>query len=82
MRHDEDVRDGKYTAYQAKTQAMISKIFAQFSFIEPELTALDESVLNGYIQDPDFAEYDYRLQKIAKGKSHVLFPVTISLKHH
>ena len=72
MRHDEDVREGRYTAYQAKMQALISKIFAQLSFIEPELTSLDSAVLESYIADPDFKAYDYRLRRIAASKAHVL----------
>ena len=72
LRHNEDLRVSKYTSAHAQVGAMISKIFAQFSFVEPELTSLDESVLNGFIADPDFAEYDYKLRKIADAKAHVL----------
>ena len=72
LRHDEDLRVSKYTSASAQMGAMISKIFAEFSFIEPELTSLDDSVLQGFIADPDFAEYDYKLRKIAGAKAHVL----------
>ena len=72
LRHDEDMRISKYTSAHAQVGAMISKIFAEFSFVEPELTALDDEVLNQFINDPDFAEYDYKLRKIAGAKAHVL----------
>ena len=72
MRHDEDLRVAKYTSANAMMGAMISKIFAEFSFVEPELTALDDSILQSFINDPDFADYDYRLRKIMAGKAHVL----------
>ncbi len=72
MRHDEDVRISKYTSANAKVGALFSKVFAQFAFVDPELTALDESVLNAFIADPEFAPYDYQLRKIAKSKAHVL----------
>ncbi|MBR2321129.1 MAG: oligoendopeptidase F [Clostridia bacterium] len=72
LRHDEDLRVSKYTSAHAQMGAMISKIFAEFSFVEPELTKLDDSVLQGFIADPDFAEYDYKLRKIAGEKAHVL----------
>ncbi len=72
MRHDEDVRIGKYTSANAMVSALITKIFAQLAFIEPELTTLPEEVLNGFIADPDFAAYDYRLKKVAASKAHVL----------
>ncbi len=72
MRHDEDLRVAKYTSQYAQVGAMISKIFAEFSFVDPELTALSNETLNGFIQDPDFAEYEYQLRKIQASKAHVL----------
>ncbi|MBO5737699.1 MAG: oligoendopeptidase F [Clostridia bacterium] len=72
LRHDEDMRVSQYTSANAQVGAMISKIFAEFAFLEPELTSLDDSVLQGFIADPDFAEYDYKLRKIAASKAHVL----------
>ncbi len=72
LRHDEDMRISKYTSAYAKVSGLISKIFAQFAYIEPELTALDDEVLSGFIADPDFAAYEYRLRKIMDSKAHVL----------
>lgn len=72
MRHDEDVRISKYTSAHATVGAFLSKIFAELAFIEPELTALDDGVLQAFIDDPDFSDYEYRLRKIMAGKAHVL----------
>ncbi len=72
LSHDQDVRVSKYTSMNAKVGALISKIFAQFSFVEPELTKLDDALLQSFIADPDFAAYEYRLRKIAASKAHVL----------
>lgn len=72
MRHDEDVRVSKYTSAHAKISALFSKVFAGFAFVEPELTSLDGETLNGFIADPEFAPYDYKLRKIAESKAHVL----------
>ena len=72
LRHHEDVRVSKNSASVAKVGALISKIFAEFAFVEPELTALSNEQLQAFIADNDFAEYNYRLQKIAKSKAHVL----------
>ena len=70
--HDQDVRVSKYTSMNAKVGALISKIFAQFSFVEPELTKLDDALLQSFIVDPDFAAYEYKLRQISKSKAHVL----------
>ncbi len=72
MRHDEDVRISKYTSAHAMVGALISKIFARLSYIEPELTSLDDGLLKSFIADPDFSAYEYRLRKIASSKAHVL----------
>ena len=72
MRHDEDVRISKYTSANARVSMLISRLFAQMSYVDPELTALDDSVLQSFIEDPDFAAYEYSLRKVAKSKAHVL----------
>ena len=72
MRHDEDLRVSKYTSYTAMMSSLISKLMAAMAFVEPELTALSDEKLQSYISDPDFADYDYSLKKIAKSKAHVL----------
>lgn len=72
MRHDEDIRVSKYTSYTAMMGSIVSKLMAEMAFVEPELTALDDSLLKAYIADPDFADYDYTLKKIEQSKAHVL----------
>ena len=70
--NDVDLRDSTSNARYARVRSMISKIFAQLAFVEPQLTSLSEEVLNGFIADPDFKAYDYRLKRIAASKAHVL----------
>lgn len=72
MRHDEDVRVAKNTSALAMVGALYSKLFAKLSFVEPELTTLEDSVLQGFIADPDFAAYEYSLRKSMASKAHVL----------
>ncbi|MBS5022716.1 MAG: oligoendopeptidase F [Firmicutes bacterium] len=72
MKHDEDIRVSKYTSYTAMMSTLVSKLMAEMAFVEPELTALDDEKLKAYIADPDFAAYDYTLEKIEQSKAHVL----------
>ncbi len=72
LRHDENVKIAKYTSAHAKVAGLIATLFSRLSYIEPELTALPEATLRGFIADPDFAAYDYKLAKIAASKAHVL----------
>ena len=72
LKNDQDLRESKYSSYLGKVMSSFSSIFAQLSFVDPELTSLDESVLQAFISDPDFKEYDYKLRRIADSKAHVL----------
>ena len=70
--HDVDVRVSETTSAVARVSALASKLFSEFAFVEPELTALDEQTLQAFIADKDFADYDYKLSRIIKDKAHVL----------
>ena len=72
MHHHEDVRIAKNASAISKIGSLAAKLFAKFSFIEPELTALPAQTLQAFIKDKDFEEYDYRLQKLVREKEHVL----------
>lgn len=72
MRHDENQRDPKYTGYQAKAEALYAVLSASCSFCEPELTALPEEVLEGYLSEPELADYDYYIRTLIRRKKHVL----------
>ncbi len=70
--HDADLRVSQYTSAHARIIASFTRIFARLSYVEPELTTVDEGILHGFIADPDFSAYEYRLRKIISSKSHVL----------
>ena len=72
MRHDEDQTNAEFDELLSKAQQLYVKINTNTSFMLPELTALDDSVLNAYIADPDFADYDYQLKGVIQAKPHVL----------
>ena len=72
LRHDEDLRIAKYTSMLAMVGALFSKIFAELSFVEPELTTLSDEALGSFVADPDFSAYEYRLRKVMQSKAHVL----------
>lgn len=72
MRHHEDMRNAEASANLSKTIGLYSKLFAEFSFVEPELTSYSDEYLLSLVKDKDFKAYDYRLEKIIKSKAHVL----------
>ena len=72
MCNDQDVRVSTYNSYMAKMGMLLTKAGAATSFIDPELTALSDEILNGYIEDKDFFPYEYQLRRIKASKAHVL----------
>ncbi|MBR2986527.1 MAG: oligoendopeptidase F [Clostridia bacterium] len=72
MRHDEDTRKSEYAALQSRVDMFSMKLAGSTAFITPELTALDTEVLEGFIRDPRFADYDYSIRGIIAEKPHVL----------
>lgn len=72
MRHHEDVRVSKNTAALGMIGSTFSQLLSRLAFVEPELTKLDDELLQGFIADSDFAEYEYALRKVVKSKAHVL----------
>ena len=72
MSHDQDLRVSKYNAYMGKITTLFSKFGAKLAFVDPELTALSDDVLDGFIADPDFAAQEYSLRRVKAQKAHVL----------
>ena len=72
LRNDEDLRSSKHNAALSRTMSYFSKLFAEVAYVDSELTALPDETLNAFIADPDFSDYDYRLRRVSKSKSHVL----------
>ena len=72
MLHDQDTSDAQNGTYISRAQGLLVRLNAETAYMLPELTALDESVLKGFIADPDFSDYDYMLETVLKSKAHVL----------
>ncbi len=72
MLSDGDTANAEYGAMLNRVSSISSEMGAMLAFFVPELTAMDESVIKGYIADPELKEYDYFLQGILKEKPHVL----------
>lgn len=72
MKHDEDTRDSLYVGLCQRVDDLEIKFSAATSFIEPELTALDEKTLKGFAQNPLLKDYDYALKSLIKEKAHIL----------
>lgn len=74
MRHDEDTRIAKYTAMQSRAMALYVAFSSATAFAEPELTALSDEKLNGFLAEEKLKDYDYYLRRLIAGKKHILSP--------
>lgn len=72
MMHDIDTSSSTYDALMSKVMSLGTKYSQSAAFIVPELTALPEETLKGYIENPLLKEYDYSLKGILKTKAHIL----------
>lgn len=71
LKHDEDTRIAKYTAYEGKAQMLYSRFGTEIAFYDSEMASLSDEYLNSLLEDKDFAPYDYQIKLIIKGKRHV-----------
>ena len=72
MKHDENTKDSLFDSMNSKINGLYAKFSSSISFVQPELKALDESVLKEMIDNPKLKDYDYSLKCILKSKKHVL----------
>jgi oligoendopeptidase F len=57
--------------YSLVTQNL-AKLGANMAYFDPELLSIEESVIEGYLCDPDFAEYAVYLEKSRRFKKYIL----------
>lgn len=72
LKADEDQGDSHYSGYKDRATSVLVAMSTALSYFEPELSALDDKVLDAYIADPAFADYDYMLSEIRRQKAHIL----------
>jgi oligoendopeptidase F len=76
MSSHEDTRDSKYQALSSRAATLAVDLSSATSFITPEIIAIPEDALNGFIEDEkaggDFKDYRFMLKEIIRQKAHIL----------
>jgi len=73
MKSDEDTRVSKYQAMKQEISQIGTDYGSKAAFIEPEITATEKSVIDGYIkEEPELAPYKMYLDDIFRRKAHKL----------
>ena len=74
-KNDQDSTDAEFKELYSKTYGLYSNYVAEWSFFTPELLAVDESLINGYLKElEELREYRFFLEKINKKRPHTLDP--------
>ncbi len=72
MRRDEDTTSSKYQGMYDRAMQLFVRISTAFSFLEPEVLALPQSTLDGFLQEtPGLQEYAHELDDMSRKRSHV-----------
>lgn len=72
MKTNEDMTVSRYQAMLGRAASLYSELMAKTAFLTPELLSLPEDVIKGYVADPDFSDFDVRLEKTLRMKPHTL----------
>ncbi|MGI6238623.1 MAG: oligoendopeptidase F [Christensenellales bacterium] len=67
-----DSGDAEYQTLEARAMSMLVRLGAAVSFMSPELLAIPEDTLNGYLADERLADYRHLVGDVARGRAHTL----------
>lgn len=72
MRYDEDLGNEDYKRANGQIAAISHDFAQELSWVEPELLALSDDVIETYLKDPLLDEYHFYLERIVRMKPHTL----------
>lgn len=74
MLRDSDNTNSKISEMADRSGSLWSDLSTAYSYVRPELIALDQAVLESYIKDERFANYAIFLRYLLEEKAHTLSP--------
>lgn len=73
MRRDEDNRKAVSQTMADQSQRLIALVYARMSFVEPEILALSEETLMGFLEEEKGLQlYRYMFETMLRNKDHIL----------
>lgn len=72
MKYYEDMGNGTYQALAGRAQNLMSDFYGKYSFMEPEILAMDEKILKEYCREPQLKPYKQYISNILRQKEHIL----------
>ncbi len=74
LRTTEDSSDSTALSREARFQSVLVQLAEAFSFLAPELQAIDDSLFDQWLADPALADWQIPLRKLRRLKPHTLSP--------
>ncbi len=72
MHKSTDNGDAEFQTMEARCISLIMKLSSACAFFTPELLAIDEAKLNGYMADPRLGIYRHMIEDACRGRAHTL----------
>lgn len=72
LRHDEDITNPEFKKSYEQILNFAHTFSQETSWMQPELMALPDSLLNQYLTSPILADYHFYLEKMVRMKKHTL----------
>jgi len=72
LRHAGDGSDNENEKLKGKAMYALTGLSAAMSFIEPEILAIDDQVLEAWLEEKEFDPYRVSVQKMRRFKDHIL----------
>lgn len=72
MKMDEDSAVSKYQALTDKAERLVVEYSAISSFITPEITKLEDKILENFIADSDFSNHSCYFESVIREKKYIL----------
>ena len=73
LRSDQDTANPTYQSQQSRAMSLYTDMFATISFVEPEILALDDSVINNFLNANEGLKlYELYLTNLLANRPHIL----------
>lgn len=72
LQHNADEGDQSATNKEGRAQMAVVKASSLLSFFDSEITAIDDTTLNSWIETPEFADYKIYIKKLLHLKPYIL----------
>ena len=73
LKHDEDTTEPEYQALSARADSLLTDVYADISFIDPEILAIDSRKLQTYLDEHEqLSLYKHHIDSIVRLKEHTL----------